>query len=112
MPRKRVPTTATQIIEVPLYGSIISVFIEPRRRKDSFEALAFQSDVAPNSYGVVLRPDASPGQIAHEALHVAHWISEELSLGATAENDEPLAYLIQFLTDALSAAVASAAGTS
>lgn len=40
-----------------------------------------------------------PGAIAHEALHVAHNIASCRDILPDYENDEPIAYLVEWVTD-------------
>lgn len=39
------------------------------------------------------------GTIAHEAIHATHFIAQERGIKADFLNDEPIAYLAEFITD-------------
>lgn len=56
-------------------------------------------------YGVlvVLWPDCkhTPGQLAHEAVHVANAIFDELGINFVYSSDEHYAYFIQWITNCL-----------
>lgn len=39
------------------------------------------------------------GTIAHEALHAANILAEEIGIITTLEHDEPLAYLVEWIVD-------------
>lgn len=115
MPRpskKRDKHSPDHVIEVPLYGSTVSVFLRkhPTPETDAlngYEAFSFEGAV-PNSYGVAFKANPSPGILAHEADHIATWICQSLGLQASPLDDEPHAYIVQFLTDAFHALTAAA----
>lgn len=40
-----------------------------------------------------------PGTITHEAIHCAHFLARGRDIIADFENDEPIAYLVEWITD-------------
>lgn len=48
-------------------------------------------------YAILLKPDSPIGTISHEVGHVARKLMNEIGFTITAENDEPLAYLEDWL---------------
>jgi len=43
--------------------------------------------------------DLKHGCIAHEAMHLVHYLAEERGFQSDFNNDEPLTYLIEWITD-------------
>ena len=57
---------------------------------------------APSNFVVIMHPTwTSPGNIAHEALHLAGKIMQCVDIKYDIDNDEPMAYLIGFIVDGI-----------
>ena len=116
MPRKAKETTVP-IIDVPIYNIEIAVFRKtPKTSSKQFQELFGQEPPAPFEHcngmammlsfakgrevcAVYLAPRASHGEIAHEALHLAHFILNRAQVQCGPENDEAIAYLVTYITD-------------
>lgn len=111
--------------EVPLYRGGLHVCIghnlndvqeaagfplnpDKANQPEEFGAACFEAD-QDGSYGVFMlfRPDASPGFVAHEAVHAANYIMAHKGLRADLNNDEPQAYLTEWVVDQVHHALTS-----
>lgn len=71
-------------------------------------AIAFEADRNDNhGVFVLLRPDAKPSIIAHEAVHLANYILSHAGVKLDPQNDEPQAYLVGWLVDEIHYALTS-----
>ena len=86
---------------IPIYGGKLTVIVSEDFSKFFPEAVNFHafamSDDACN-YTILLPPNADQGTIAHEALHVAHMLFEDLMIPLS-YHDEPLAYMLQWIVN-------------
>ena len=106
-----------KIINIPIYeGKLIFVLSNSRellRKKlnlhipedDGLYAWAFDGYYkTENAHFIVLNPDfpykqITHGVIAHECLHVANYIANYKGIKLDPNNDEPMTYLIGWITD-------------
>ena len=113
MPAARARSIA---LKVPLYGARVRAFAAETaraardaaaRRFAELPALAADDAAAVLRAGdevvAVLPLDASPGLVAHEALHLAVAVLERAGVPVSAKADEAVAYVLQWLVDELSA---------
>ena len=100
-------------LRIPIYDCKVDVVVTDNFEEACEEAgyeykgLAHSAAVLrypdnPGSYTVIFHEDTiSPGNIAHEGLHLMHDIMEYVDIGADTNNDEAQAYLIGFIVDGL-----------
>lgn len=101
-------------IPIPLYGGdliiIFSNSVEkiqkevPHFKKKHLFAYSSYDDSKGRDYFIILNFDdefeeITPGIIAHEALHVGHYIFHDIGADSDLNNDEPLAYLLKWIVD-------------
>lgn len=60
-----------------------------------------------DGFFVLLRPNATPCIVAHEAVHLAHKIMLSRGIKTDPENDEPQAYLVGWLVEQIHYALTS-----
>lgn len=91
-----------QSIKIPIYNQGIDVSDEmPEKYKSDYKAV-FEYETQILYY----QPDFfTPGQIAHECVHIANWVCERCGILLEYRNDEAFAYLVGFLFDSISAIV-------
>jgi len=112
-------STKIHKIEVPIYNQVVNVLITnniknaalyfeanyPGIDMDNVEYVdAFMQRVNNKEKGVsklyiAILEDCTPGTLVHECVHAAWDILDYIGVGVTADNDEALAYLTQFLFD-------------
>lgn len=93
--------------QIPIYSaSVIIIFskdfiadthkigIELRGDAKEFDGMCFRHNKKPFTYVIVLSKNASPGTIAHEALHAANYCLQDAGVEVTTQNDEAQAYLL------------------
>lgn len=105
-------------LRVPLYGARVRAFAAETARAARDAAarrpgLAELPSLAGDDDGALLRTpagdlvlalplDASPGLLAHEALHAAVAVLERAGVPVSAKADEAIAYLLAWIVDELS----------
>lgn len=112
------------IIEIPLYRQEVQIFyrcsypyirkkVSERLFRDLFDALEDSdaitvSDPISGEYVVCFHepnPEPTHGVIAHEIFHVSTDICDDLGIKLTVDNQEPIAYVMTYVLDALYAAL-------
>ena len=63
--------------------------------------MCLHSEKRPFETWILLSPKPKLGEIAHEAVHAAHFLLKDVGVKITPDNDEPLAYLVQWIVDEL-----------
>jgi hypothetical protein len=101
--------------QVPIYGGMLVIMIT----NDIKRVNKYLHDFEPNElfahacynnfrgmqgFFVILNPlnpngTISPGVVAHEATHISSYIAKERGFVADFDNDEPIAYLVQYIAD-------------
>lgn len=64
-------------------------------------AAVLHSDERPFECWVLLSKKPLLGEIAHEAVHAANFLLRDLGVETTMKNDEPHAYLVQWICEEL-----------
>ena len=100
-------------LSIPIYDAEVTVVVTKKFEKAALEAgyngeltgkdaAVFRYPDNPGKYVVVFHKDSlSPGNIAHEALHLLHDIMEHVGMGPELNDDEAQAYLIGFIVDGI-----------
>jgi hypothetical protein len=52
-----------------------------------------------NRYWILLKPDAKRSTFAHESVHIASYLFRNAGVLADYENDEPFAYMVEWVCD-------------
>lgn len=69
---------------------------------DSAGMITLRYDTHPKLFHVIINEDdISPGNIAHEALHVTNKIMSVTGVKYDDDNDEAMCYLLGFITDGI-----------
>jgi len=104
-------------LTIPIYDCTVYLWVtknfQSACQKSGYSEAALASNAAvfrypdkPGVYSVIFHKDAiSPGNIAHEALHLLHDIMEYVDMGANTNDDEAQAYLIGFIVDLIHQAI-------
>lgn len=106
---------------IPIYRGLFCVLItsdenEVKKYYPEFEGELYAHSILTEvsdrqAFLCILNFDASRsvthGCIAHEATHIAHMILEQRGVIADFINDEPVAYLVEWITDNIYAACAN-----
>lgn len=107
-----------KLVTVPLYDKPVHVVegstmadaaTEARRRwpdlevstKDVEQAYGFCTTSATHDPVILLPVGASPGCVAHECLHAANFVLQNVGIKANTDNDEQVSYVLQFIVDAV-----------
>ena len=106
-------------LTVPLYGARIRAFVgeTARAARDAAARRPGLGDLPPvaaddagaflrtqsGEFVIVLPRDASPGLLAHECAHAAVGVLDRAGVPVSSKGDEALAYVLQWLVDALAA---------
>lgn len=78
------------------------------RDYDCYDAFTFEADKDGFSgYFVLLRPDANPKIIAHEALHLSYFILRARDIQVDPDNHEAQAYLLGWIVGQINFALTS-----
>jgi len=101
--------------QVPIYGGMLVIMItnDMKRIKkylpefnpnELFAHACFDNFRGMQGFFVILNPSnmngvISPGVVAHEATHISSYIAKERGFVADFDNDEPIAYLVQYVAD-------------
>lgn len=100
-------------LHIPIYDCTATVVVTNSFKKAAIKAgydgnvggmyaAVFRYPDRPREYTVVFHKKAtSPGNIAHEALHLLHDIMEHVGMGANLNDDEAQCYLLGFIVDGL-----------
>ncbi|KAA9333404.1 hypothetical protein F0P96_10570 [Hymenobacter busanensis] len=65
---------------------------------EDFEAIVWHASTGnKEGFFAILRPTATPETVAHEALHLSHYIMRSRGIKPDLNNDEPHAYLLGWL---------------
>ena len=102
-------------ISIPIYRGNLHVILTNDIKRLKIEMPFFEGDEIhahaisyPDTkwygYSIILNinninSDTINGKIAHEAVHVAHFIMNDRGIEADSRNDEPMAYLVQWIVD-------------
>lgn len=102
-------------VNIPIYRGTLDICISDDREKVCSLYTDFSdytgdifAHTLHNTYGrkvvVILNPahkysNITPGIIAHEAVHVASFVFNSRGVLADHENDEPLAYFVEWVVD-------------
>lgn len=86
----------SKTIRIPLYFERLKIVVT-----DTLEKPEYESYVLFQKKGLVLhiKPNASAGVIAHEAVHIANHVFKQCGIIPDLDNDEPQAYLIGWLVN-------------
>jgi len=100
-------------LSIPIYDAEVTVVVTKNVTKVAIEA-GYSGDMVgkvamvlrypdnPGEYVVIFHKEAiSPGNIAHEALHLLHDIMENVGMGPELNDDEAQAYLIGFIVNGI-----------
>jgi hypothetical protein len=95
------------IFKVPIYNTVIKIHIGDTEKIDKkygfensskFNAYVFESNPEDkHDYVVVLREGLKSEIIVHEVVHLVNFIFRDIQHETSHENDEPQAYLTQWL---------------
>ena len=104
-------------LTIPIYDCVVYLHVTKNFEKACSDA-GYTGDVGGKYAGVFRYPDRvamfavifhkdaiSPGNIAHESLHLLHDIMEQVDIGANTNDDEAQAYLLGFIVDLIHQAI-------
>lgn len=89
----------TKKIKIPLYYQRLKIVVSEVLDKPQHEAYV---EYVGDTIEVHIKPNATPGLIAHEALHIVHHVFIECLIEPDMYNDEPQAYLLGWVVDKIS----------
>jgi len=104
---------AYQTLTIPIYDCKVNVVVTPdfedavaeagwRGNAKDGDGICLHYPDAPKNFTIVLRTGAiSPGNIAHEALHLTIKICDALDIKIDERHDEAACYLIGFIVDGI-----------
>ena len=103
-------------LSIPIYDCEVRLIVADDYQEAVLEA-GYKEDVPPVGAIVLHYPDTplyyvmifhkdsiSPGNIAHESLHLLHKIMRDVSIPPRLQDDEPEAYLMGFIVDLITQA--------
>jgi len=109
-----------QNIKIPIYFGILRVVVS-NDLKEAERALKLDVDDASigfdsyvlntspktglSSYTVIIKPNATPSIVAHEAFHVMSMIFKDRGIAYDTDNDEPAAYFLSWLVESIFKAI-------
>lgn len=89
-------------IKVPLYFHTLKINVTPQLKRPEFAAyVVFEGD----RMILHIKPNCTPGIIAHEAVHMANYIFKQCYIQPDLDNDEPQAYLVGWLVNEINRVV-------
>lgn len=94
-----------ETIKIPLYFQKLQIVVQKKLIKDDYESYVLFKK---NKMVLHIKPGASPGVVAHEAVHIANYVFSECHITPDLINDEPQAYLIGWIVDRISEVIKKA----
>ena len=86
----------TTTIKIPIYYMKLRIIVEDVMSEPEFAAYV---KINGDLISVNLTKDATPGIIAHEAVHITNCIFDSRLMELSLTNDEPYAYLLGWVVD-------------
>jgi len=89
-------------IKIPLYFEKLTIKVVDELDKPEYAAYV---SFFPDRMVLNITPDATPGVIAHEAVHIANYVFKQCCILPDLDNDEPQAYLIGWIVEQIAGVI-------